>query len=162
MKRYYYDELSKLGFHSSPGFIFMVKLLDWLTSFDQKTGCFDSDKCIELGSHDFPLHHFISCCWGRPSWAEGQGFVADLLDSSKPPVIQFEKVETEKGIRLFVVIVVKSQEYYRKGKVVNKAYAFGVSILGDKFLGGEMLFHDENDLDWDKNQAYRQFLRYNS
>lgn len=152
-----YKTLLKSGFDSSPGAIFIDRLLKWLLSFNQKSGRFDASMDIELGSHDHPFHHYISCISGCPLWAEGQGLVADLLNSLDQPVIQSEIVETERGIRFYIVIITIVRVSWHP-EVVNKAYAFGISECGLRFFAGERTFVDP--LIWGNNLAYRHFLRF--
>lgn len=149
--------LPKLDTNLSPGFIFIYKVLEWLMSFDSRSGLFDASREIYIRSHDHPFHHYISCLNGRPLWGEGQGLVADLLSSLEQPVIQFEAVETEKGMRFYVVIITKKRVSWHS-ELVNKALAFGTLENEAEFFVGEREFI--NPLRWENNLAYRQFLRF--
>ena len=126
-------------------------------SFDPQSGRFDPTKDIRIDNHDHPFHHYISCAYGRPLWGEGQGLVEDLLRSLDQPVIQFEIVETEKGLRFYAVIITKVRVSWQP-EAINKAFAFGASESESRFFVGERTFAEP--LVWKENLGYRHFLRF--
>ena len=69
----------------TPGGKFLHTLLKWLLSFDPQSGRFDRSLDIELENQDNSLHHYISCLYGHPLWAEGQNFARSLVESLERP-----------------------------------------------------------------------------
>lgn len=139
-----------------PGHFFLLRLWKWISSFDQQKKCFQDEACIDMQSQESSLHHYISCVYGKPLWAEGQWFVESLSACVQSPVIQFEKIEQENGeIRFYVVII--TQEWWHE-RTVYKTYAFGVASDASRYYGGERSFKEP--VIWNENLEYRQFLRF--